>query len=178
MREIQWFGKIFWLLVVLMKICCGLETCLGAGEESVASLAPEPDPTMARDGMPPTVDVRHWRSIPVPPAFRAVTNINDRELVYGGDVRIGDLRNQQMMDFIVYRADPLETKRGKTGCAKPVFIGAFDQEGNEIWSHGAGGVQPARPGAVAIHDIDGDGRVEVIHFWKDPDFDAAPDTLG
>lgn len=79
------------------------------------------------------------------------------------------------MDFLVYRSAPGGHRHGGV---KPVFIGAFDQAGNALWSQGSGGVQPARPGPVAIHDIDDDGHAEVIHLWKDWQVGADDNSLG
>lgn len=123
----------------------------------------------------PQLPIYLWRSVPVPAAFRVTHTVAEQTLTYGGDIRLGDLRNTGTADFIVYRAAVTTHKDGGT---KPVFLGAFDQEGREIWSRGSGGYQPGRPVAVAIHDIDGDGRTEVIHLWKDPNFTAAENNLG
>lgn len=124
------------------------------------------------------VIVHHWKSVSVPEAFRTTVDVApDAEQVpsYGGDIRLGDLRNQQQVDFLVYRS---AAGGHRHGGLKPVFLGAFDIQGNELWSVGSGGVQPARPGPVAIHDIDGDGRTEIIHHWKDPNTTARDDSLG
>lgn len=65
---------------------------------------------------------------------------------FGGDIRVGDLAGDGRMDLVVYR-----TVDG----VKPCCIGAFTQNGEVLWQHGEGGGQPARPGPVAVHDIDG-----------------------
>lgn len=78
---------------------------------------------------------------------------------YGGDIRIGDLDGDGQVDFVVFRS--------KEQGMKPCFIGAFSLQGNILWQVGEGGEQPSRPGPVAIHDIDGDGFAEVIHFFID-----------
>ena len=119
--------------------------------------------------------VHHWRTVNVPPALRATHAVDGQELTYGGDIRIGDLLGNGRMAFLVYRAEYHGQKDGGT---KPVFLGAFDQAGKEIWHQGEGGYQPARPLAVALHDIDGDGHTEIIHFWKDPRFSAPDYSLG
>ena len=55
---------------------------------------------------------------------------------------------------------------------KPCFLGAFGAEGKPLWSDGEGGTQPSRPGPLAIHDLDGDGRTEVICFFLDQAIEA------
>ncbi len=53
---------------------------------------------------------------------------------------------------------------------QPCFIGAFTSRGDTLWHRGEGGLQPNRPGPVAIHDIDQDGKAEVITlFATDPE---------
>ena len=93
---------------------------------------------------------------------------------YGGDLRIGDLRNTGQADLLVYRsADDAHDGGGM----KPCFLGAFTLEGEAIWQTGAGGTQPCRPGSVAIHDIDGDGQTEVICFFLDDAHEAPPTSM-
>lgn len=87
---------------------------------------------------------------------------------FGGDIRAGDLTGDGRMDLLVYR-----TAHG----VKPCFIGAFDMDGAILWSSGQGGDQPARPGPVAVYDIDGDGASEVICFFREPGGGASPDSL-
>ncbi|MBN2316666.1 MAG: hypothetical protein JXM79_22245 [Sedimentisphaerales bacterium] len=65
---------------------------------------------------------------------------------FGGDVRIGDLDNDGIIDFLVFR---------NIDGTKPVFLGAFDISGEVLWKVGEGGGQPIRPGPAAIYDIDG-----------------------
>lgn len=121
-------------------------------------------------------EIHHWNTIKIPETFRSTQPVDPADeaqaVSYGGDIRIGDLRNRQTADLLVFRCAPGGHRHGGV---KPVFLGAFDQLGNELWSVGSGGVQPARPGPLAIHDITGDGRTEVIHLWKDPDT-SAPDS--
>ncbi len=87
---------------------------------------------------------------------------------FGGDIRVGDLTGNGKMDFLVYR-----TVDG----VKPCFIGAFNLKGEVLWQKGQGGEQPARPGPVAICDIDGDGETEVICFFHDPTVSSPSDSL-
>ena len=99
-----------------------------------------------------------WHVVDLPDAFC----ITEGALAYGGDIRIGDLRNSGQADFLVYRS---VGNAHDEGGMKPCFLGAFTADGDPIWSHGQGGTQPSRPGPVAIHDLDGDGRAEVICFF-------------
>lgn len=144
----------------------------------LASLATPPlnadEPTGEHDPAK-EVSIHHWTMIAIPEAFQTTHGVDGTAPPYGGDIRIGDLRNTGQADFIVYRS---LVGGHKHGGLKPVFIGAFDQAGNVLWQQGEGGVQPARPGPLAIHDIDGDGRTEVIHLWKDPDTSAPDNSLG
>ncbi len=109
------------------------------------------------------------RKIAVPTQF--VIQHSDSD--YGGDLRIGDLQNRGQVDFLIYRGAQLE----EGGASHPVFLGAFDLDGEVLWSLGAGGVQPNRPGAVAIHDIDADGHAEVIALISDGDTLSDPFSL-
>jgi len=79
---------------------------------------------------------------------------------FGGDVRIGDLTGDGQCDFLVFR--------NALGGNKPCFLGAFTIDGKVLWKVGSGGEVPMRPGPVAVHDIDGDGRTEVVCFLVDP----------
>jgi len=94
-------------------------------------------------------------------------------LKYGGDIRIGDLSGNGKSDFLVYRAAEGDRK----GATKPCFIGAFDIAGNILWQKGEGGIQPYRPGPIAIHDIDNDGETEVICFFTENRSDPDPFSL-
>jgi len=94
---------------------------------------------------------------------------------YGGDIRMGDLTGDGQVEFVVYRSEDVVHDKGG---AKPVFIAAFNQAGEELWKHGSGGIQPTRPGAVTIFDIDNDGSNEIICFWKDKTIPSTPDSMG
>ena len=114
-----------------------------------------------------------YRQIQVPEAF---TSIDAQGRRYGGDIRIGDLTGDGRVDFIVYQC---------LGGLKPSFLGAFDLDGQPLWSIGdrnmsvenadedAEGdgqlhtISPDRPGPVVIADIDGDGHTEVLCFFID-----------
>jgi len=98
---------------------------------------------------------------------------NSHGLTYGGDIRIGDLTNDGSADFLLYRA----AEGDPNGATKPCFIGAFTIDGEVLWQTGAGGVQPYRPGPVAIHDIDNDGESEVICFFTVDSLDHNPFSL-
>ena len=76
---------------------------------------------------------------------------------YMGDLRMGDLDGDGAVEFVLYRS--------VGGGMKPSFLAAFDAEGEVLWQAGKGGEQPARPGAVTVYDLDGDGRDEVVHFF-------------
>ena len=102
-----------------------------------------------------------WREVKVPDAFLTTGRVGTQTLRYGGDVRLGDLTGDGRADLLVFRCD-------KASTLKPSFLGAFDMDGRPLWHAGSGGHQPLRPGPVAIHDIDGDGRAEVICFYHDP----------
>ena len=96
-------------------------------------------------------------------------------IIYGGDIRIGDLTNNGQIDFLVYRSED-DVQDDGSGM-KPSFLGAFDKEGRVLWQQGEGGQQPTRPGPVAIHDIDGDGETEVVCFWHNPAIDCPPNSM-
>ena len=100
-----------------------------------------------------------YRKIPIPSEFLTNAKVEDQELQFGGDVRIGCLSGDEQPDFLVFRSTD--------GGMKPCFIGAFTIDGKILWQVGRGGEQPARPGPMAIHDIDGDGATEVICFFAD-----------
>ena len=115
-----------------------------------------------------------WRVIHVPDACLTTTTIYGRPHAYAGDVRIGSLHQPGSVDFLTYRSVG-DAHDG--GGMKPVYIGAFDLDGNSLWSIGESGEQPARPGPVAIHDIDGDGESEIVCFFKRTDITAVPESL-
>ena len=97
---------------------------------------------------------------------------------YGGDIRVGDLRGTGQADFLVYRS--LDDAHDGGGM-KPCFLAAFSMDGEPLWSVGEGGVQPSRPGPVAVHDLDGDGSAEIICFFLVPtregEMPVPPDSL-
>ncbi len=120
-----------------------------------------------------------WREVPVPEQFRGP----GPDGPCGGDIRIGDLDNDGQVEFVCYR---------NAAWLKPAFIGAFDPGGEPTWSFGdpersvdvpdedetdIGLMPPERPGPVAVADLDGDGRTEVLalvlaegieraHHWR------------
>jgi len=91
---------------------------------------------------------------------------------WGGDIRIGDLTGDGIVDFLVYKS---------LGGMKPCFLGAFSLDGEPIWSIGDKDfsvadadstdtlrtLSPDRPGPVSIYDIDQDGCSEIICFLID-----------
>ena len=87
---------------------------------------------------------------------------------FGGDIRIGDLNGDGRCDFLVYRCNHGAPEGAHRGGLKPCFLGAFDVDGNVLWSAGGGGNQPSRPMSVAVHDMTGDGAANVICFWHRP----------
>ena len=116
-----------------------------------------------------------WATVEVPAAFSKNDTVEGENLTYGGDIRLGDLQNNGTGGFLVLRS---EYNSLEDGGMKPVFLGAFDQNGDSLWSVGSGGYQPARPAPFVIYDIDGDGENEVIHFWKDTNFTAGATQMG
>lgn len=120
-----------------------------------------------------------WREVPVPAQFLGPGPAGP----CGGDIRIGDLDGDGRVEFVCYR---------NAAFLKPAFIGAFDLDGRALWSfgdpdltvdvpdedaQGLGLMPPERPGPVAVADIDGDGRTEVLalvlregagstHHWR------------
>jgi hypothetical protein len=110
-----------------------------------------------------------YKKIQLPAAILTNATIENQQLQFGGDVRIGDLSGDGQVDFLVYRS----IDKGM----KPCFISAFTIDGKILWQVGQGGEQPARPGPMAIHDIDGDTAAEVICFFIDPHRKATPDSM-
>ncbi len=111
-----------------------------------------------------------YKRVEIPPEFC----VTGEEGTYGGDIRMGDLEGNGRADFLVYRSVD-DAHDG--GGMKPCFLGAFTADGEVLWRVGEGGVQPSRPGPVAICNIDGDGRDEVICFFLDPSVEADPDSM-
>ena len=101
-----------------------------------------------------------FRRIAIPAELLTDGEHDGRALRYGGDIRVGDLTGDGRPDLLVYRS-------ADSG-VKPCFMGAFDMDGRILWQVGEGGEQPLRPGAVAIHDIDGDGAAEAVCLFLDP----------
>jgi hypothetical protein len=124
------------------------------------------------EGTPPTPILLAEVRVPVP--FCVAENVRGSAATYGGDIRVGDLRGTGDLDFLVYRS---VANAHDGGGMKPCFIGAFTMEGEPIWSVGGGGTQPCRPGPVGIHDIDADGQVEVVHFFKEGRIDAEANSM-
>ena len=110
----------------------------------------------------------------MPDALCTGALVGGRARRYAGDVRVGDLRGSGEVDFLVYRSRDVAHDEGGM---KPCFMGAFTADGRVLWSAGSGGMQPCRPGPVAVHDIDGDGRAEIITFFVDSGRGAAPDSM-
>ena len=100
-----------------------------------------------------------FRRVEVPGRLTTTETVEGARLTYGGDVRIGDLTGDGQVDFVVFRNVPNTTK--------PSYLAAFAIDGNILWESGSGGGQPVRPGPVAMHDFDGDGRAEVLCFFVD-----------
>lgn len=111
--------------------------------------------------------------VAVPEEFLTPRDHEQPDQRFGGDLRIGDLNGDGQVDFAIFKS---------VAGAKPCFIGAFDIEGRALWSFGdkerkVGGksvpiLTPRRPGPLAIHDIDGDGKTEVIAIMLAPDADS------
>lgn len=110
-----------------------------------------------------------YRNIKIP---HALTSVDEMGRCYGGDIRIGDLTGNGTTDFVVYQS---------LGGIKPAFLGAFDIDGELLWSMGDRDLavddvdgdgqlhtlSPDRPGPVAVADVDGDGACEVLCFFVD-----------
>ena len=82
---------------------------------------------------------------------------------------LGDLDNDQRVDFLLYRQGPQTT---------PGYLVAVDHDGSTLWelgdssitSHSPDGLwrEPALRGICFVYDIDQDDQSEVItEFWKD-----------
>lgn len=106
-----------------------------------------------------------YRKVAVPERFL----VTREGVTFGGDVRIGDLTGDGHCDFLVYRCNHGAPKGAHRGGMKPAFLGAFDLQGQPIWSDGQGGNHPSRPMSVAVCDIDDQTGAEVISFWHRPD---------
>ena len=115
-----------------------------------------------------------YTTVEVPECFCTAETVKGNQVIYGGDIRIGDLRNLGRPDFLVYRS---VGKAHDEGGMKPCFIGAFYAAGSPLWSAGTAGTQPCRPGPVAVHDIDRDGRTEIICFFLDGTVEAEAGSM-
>jgi hypothetical protein len=115
-----------------------------------------------------------YRRIGIPQELCATVDVDGKSVQYAGDVRMGDLRGTGEVDFLVYRSVD-DAHDG--GGMKPCFMAALTMEGEALWSVGAGGEQPTRPGPVAVHDIDGDGCAEVVCLFLDASIEAAPTSM-
>ena len=127
-----------------------------------------------RKGESQVIRANQYRNIQVPEAFTSVDGEGRR---YGGDIRIGDLTGNGDVDFVVYQS---------LGGVKPAFLGAFDIDGQPLWSMGRRDlavadtdtgamlhtISPDRPGPVAVADIDGDGACEVLCLFVDEGIEA------
>jgi hypothetical protein len=82
---------------------------------------------------------------------------------------LGDLNNDGRVDFLLYRQGPQTT---------PGFLVAVDHDGKKLWSLGDPAIEkhmpdgnyrePALRGIAFVHDLDADGRSEVVtEFWRD-----------
>ncbi len=111
------------------------------------------------------------RRVRIPDALLTHVEFQGRNLRFGGDIRLGDLSGDGRADLLVYRCDTASE-------LKPCFLGAFTLDGEILWCEGGGGAQPLRPCSVAIHDVDADGRSEVICFFHRPDGVTARESLG
>ena len=65
-----------------------------------------------------------YREIRLPDVF---TSSDESGRRYGGDIRIGDLTGNGTVDFVVFQS---------LGGIKPAFLGAFDIDGEPLWSIG------------------------------------------
>jgi len=110
-----------------------------------------------------------YKRIAIPEPLLASIMQQGQRLRYGGDVRLGDLTGDGQADLLVFRSTH--------GGMKPCFLGAFTTDGQVLWTVGKRGGQPARPGPVVIHDIDGDGKADVICFFIDRTRKARPESM-
>ena len=145
---------LFSAVLFSVLLCAGVRTL---------HFIPQTEPTAKATGVPHSLTEARkgtpilYRKIAVPESFLTTQD----SLTFGGDIRMGDLTGNGQADFLVYRAQ----NSIDGGAVQPCFLGAFDQEGRALWHKGKGGLQPNRPGPVAIFDLDGDGKNEVIPFF-------------
>ena len=92
----------------------------------------------------------------------------DIERYQGSFVCVGDLNDDGRADFLLYREGPMTV---------PGYLAAVDHEGTRLWElgdrtiekHSSDGAwkEPALRGIAFIHDLDQDGKAEVVtEFWK------------
>ncbi len=112
---------------------------------------------------------RLFRDVDIPPTILT----EDRDMIFGGDIRIGDFENNNQLSFLIYRGAQLV----EGGASHPVFIAVFRENGEILWQRGSGGTQPNRPGPVAVHDIDGDQETEIIALFLDQPLNSDPFSL-
>jgi len=111
-----------------------------------------------------------FAKVAAPEALLVDANVEGKSLRYAGDLRMGDLDGDGQVDFVVYRSTD--------GGIKPCFLGAFDLAGKLLWTAGAGGGQPVRPGSLTVYDVDGDRCDEVICFFCKASAPATPGSFG
>ncbi len=88
---------------------------------------------------------------------------------YMGDLRIGDLNGDDMVEFVIFRS--------KANGIKPCFIGAVSHNGEIMWTKGQGGKQPIRPGSLTVYDFNGDGKDEILTFFLNSKIDAPSNSM-
>lgn len=71
-----------------------------------------------------------FRRIAVPEAY----HVTEGGHAFGGDLRIGDLDGDGRCDFLVYRSRHSGPSGPAVGGFKPSFLGAFDMDGEMLWS--------------------------------------------
>ncbi len=98
--------------------------------------------------------------VEIPEPVLATYVFEGQTLEYGGDIRVGDLTGNGTVDLIAFRTGQ--------GGFKPNFIAAFTLDGELLWQVGSGGGQPARPGPLAVYDINEDGKAEIITLFHQP----------
>lgn len=95
--------------------------------------------------------------VPVPKDLLGQQVCEGRPRHFLGDLRAGDLDGSGALGFVLWRAAPAAEP------LIPCFLAAFTASGRVLWQAGRGGVQPCRPGPVALHDLDGPA---VLSLWQ------------